>query len=174
MESGDMNQAVRWNRFPGPLGAMLVIASDEGLLGIHFEGERYEPVVRDEWTHRPDDPLLRRAQAQLDEYFGGSRRAFDLPLAPSGTAFQRDVWRAIAGVAFGATISYRELAIRAGRPQSVRAAGAATGRNPWTIVVPCHRIVGTDGSLTGYAGGLGRKRELLALEAGQRRLAEAA
>ena len=169
-----MNRAVKWHRFPSPLGAMLVIACDEGLLGIHFEGERHEPVVRDEWVHEPDEPVLRRAQAQLDEYFGGRRRAFDLPLAALGTAFQRDVWHAIAGAPFGATISYRELALRAGRPQSVRAAGTATGRNPWTIVVPCHRIVGSDGSLTGYAAGLGRKRELLALEAGQRRLAEAA
>ena len=169
-----MNETVKWNRFPSPLGPMLVIASDEGLLGIHFEGERHEPVLHDAWLHDPDDPLLLRAQTELDEYFAGSRRDFDLPLAAVGTAFQRDVWRAIAGVPFGATISYRELALRAGRPQSVRAAGAATGRNPWTIVVPCHRIVGTDGSLTGYAAGLGRKRELLALEAGQRRLAAAA
>jgi methylated-DNA-[protein]-cysteine S-methyltransferase len=97
--------------------------------------------------------------------FAGTRTVFDLPLVPEGTPFQRDVWRAIGAVPFGATITYAELARRCGRPAAVRAAGAATGRNPLTIVIPCHRIVGSGGALTGYAGGLDRKRSLLALEA---------
>jgi methylated-DNA-[protein]-cysteine S-methyltransferase len=101
---------------------------------------------------------------QLAEYFAGQRTRFTLPLAPAGTPFQRAVWSGIATVPAGATISYSELALRAGHPGCVRAAGAATGRNPWSIVIPCHRIVGADGALVGYAGGLERKRSLLALE----------
>jgi methylated-DNA-[protein]-cysteine S-methyltransferase len=100
----------------------------------------------------------------LREYFAGARTRFDIALAPAGTPFQRDVWSAIANVPFGETISYAELATRCGRPTAVRAAGAATGRNPNTIIIPCQRIMGTGGALTGYAGGLERKRTLLALE----------
>ena len=102
--------------------------------------------------------------AQLDQYFAGSRKRFELLLGPNGTPFQRAVWNAIAQVPWGETLTYAELASRAGRPGSARAAGAATGRNPLSIIVPCHRIVGSDGSLTGYAGGLDRKQKLLALE----------
>lgn len=106
----------------------------------------------------------------MKEYFAGKRREFDVPLAPEGTCFQTAVWDAIASVEYGATITYAELARRAGRPESVRAAGTATGRNPITIIIPCHRIIGSDGSLTGYAGGLERKRELQDLESGARSL----
>ena len=108
-------------------------------------------------------PLL-QAQRELAEYFGGGRTRFETPLAPAGTPFQHAVWKAISAVGFGATITYGELAQQAGCPGSARAAGAATGRNPLTLFVPCHRIVGASGSLTGYAGGLERKRALLALE----------
>jgi methylated-DNA-[protein]-cysteine S-methyltransferase len=118
------------------------------------------------WRRASGLPLLRRAAAELAAYFAGERLEFDLPLEPAGTPFQRDIWRAIASVRRGETIAYRELAARAGRPASVRAAGAATGRNPLSIIIPCHRIVGADGALTGYAGGLARKRALLALERG--------
>ena len=168
-----MNTGIHYDRVPGPLGTMLLIARGDGLAGIHFEGERWQPAIGADWRRAPGHPLLRAAQAQLDEYFAGRRTRFDLPLAPLGTPFQRAVWAAIAAVPYGATLAYRELAARAGRPRSVRAAGAATGRNPWTIVVPCHRIVGADGALTGYAGGLERKRALLALEAPRMPLAQA-
>ena len=107
---------------------------------------------------------MSEAKQQIDEYFAGSRERFDVPLAPAGTSFQRAVWNAIAEVPHGATRTYANLAERVGHPGSARAAGAATGRNPLSIIVPCHRIVGSDGSLTGYAGGLDRKRHLLALE----------
>ena len=107
---------------------------------------------------------LKQAKHELLEYFAGRRKRFNVALAPEGTAFQRSVWRAIAAVGFGETISYGELARRAGHRGSARAAGAATGRNPIGIIVPCHRIMGADGSLTGYAGGLQRKRALLELE----------
>jgi methylated-DNA-[protein]-cysteine S-methyltransferase len=104
---------------------------------------------------------LRQAARELGEYFAGKRRKFDVPLAPAGTPFQRAVWRAIAAVPFGSTINYTELARQAGFPGSARAAGTATGRNPLSIIIPCHRILGSNGSLTGYAGGLHRKRALL-------------
>src|SRR5690606_3991900 len=103
------------------------------------------------------------AKRELAEYFSGKRERFEMTLAPEGTPFQRSVWKAIFAVGFGETITYRELAQRAGCPGSARAAGTATGRNPLSVIVPCHRIVGSNGSLTGYAGGLDRKRALLAL-----------
>jgi len=169
-----MNDDVRFDRMAGPLGPMLLVARGDALAGIHFDGQRYQPPIGAHWRRQPNDPLLRSARRQLDEYFAGERTAFDLPLAVVGTPFQRAVWHAIAAVPYGATIAYRELAARAGRAQSIRAAGAATGRNPWAVVVPCHRILGSDGTLTGYAGGLDRKRALLALEARGVALARAA
>ena len=161
-----MNATIIYDLLPTPQGALLLISRDGTLVGVHFDGARYAPAIGAEWRHVPRDPLLAAARRELGEYFAGTRRAFDLPLASAGTPFQRAVWQAIAAVPYGETISYRELAQRVGRPAAVRAAGAATGRNPWSIVVPCHRIVGADGTLTGYAGGLDRKRALLALEAG--------
>jgi methylated-DNA-[protein]-cysteine S-methyltransferase len=169
-----MNAVTHYDLVPSPLGTMLLVARDDALAGIYFEGQRYAPAVAADWRRAANHPALAAARAQLAEYFAGGRTEFTLPLASQGTPFQRAVWAAIATVPFGATIAYRELAARAGRPGSVRAAGTATGRNPWTIVVPCHRIVGADGALTGYAGGLDRKRALLALEARGAALARAA
>lgn len=151
-----------------PLGAVLLCASAQGLAGLWFDGQRHHPapdrVAR--WTVDPAHPLLRAAVAQLDDWFSGRRTAFDLPLDLSaGTEFQQRVWRALQDIAPGQTRSYRDLAQIIGRPQAVRAVGAAVGRNPLSIVVPCHRVLGSDGSLTGYAGGLERKRALLRLEA---------
>jgi methylated-DNA-[protein]-cysteine S-methyltransferase len=120
--------------------------------------------VQRDWQRDARHAPIRQAKRELAEYFGGRRRRFSVKLAPQGTPFQRAVWKAIAQVGFGRTIAYAELARRAGRPGSARAAGAATGRNPIGIIVPCHRIVGSNGSLTGYAGGLAKKRALLALE----------
>ena len=169
-----MKTDFRFERMESPLGPMLLLAVDDALAGIHFDGQRHHPVVGADSRHDPGHPALREAKAQLTEYFAGARSAFDLPLAPMGTPFQRAVWTAIRAVGYGETIAYGELAARAGAPRSIRAAGAATGRNPWGIVVPCHRIVGADGSLTGYAGGLERKRALLALETQRARFALAA
>ena len=118
-----------------------------------------------DWKRDARHAPIRQAKRELAEYFSGRRKRFSVKLAPEGTAFQRAVWKAIAQVGFGKTIAYAELARRAGRPRSARAAGAATGRNPIGIIVPCHRIVGSNGSLTGYAGGLSKKRALLELEA---------
>ena len=160
-----MKAIVHFDFVDSPLGRLRLTAVREGLTGIGFDGDRYSPPLDPAWVRDPGFPVLRRAAAQLAAYFAAERKAFDLPLAPAGTPFQKIVWKAIEGVPAGATISYAELARRAGHPGSARAAGAATGRNPLAIVVPCHRIIGSDGSLTGYAGGLDRKRALLALEA---------
>jgi methylated-DNA-[protein]-cysteine S-methyltransferase len=147
-----------------PLGTMLLASDGEALTGAWFEGQRHEPAPSRSWARRRDLPILVRAGAEITEYFAGARTAFTVPLAPAGTAFQREVWGAIAAIAYGETVAYRDLASRIGRPSCVRAAGAATGRNPLSIIVPCHRVVGAGGALTGYAGGLERKRALLALE----------
>ena len=146
------------------LGSMLLASDGDGLSGAWFEGQRYEPSRGPSWERRTDLPLLVRAGVELSEYFAGARTTFTLPLSPAGTAFQREVWGAIAAIPYAETAAYRDLASRIGRPASIRAAGAATGRNPLSIIVPCHRVVGADGTLTGYAGGLERKRALLALE----------
>jgi len=151
-------------RIGTPLGPMVAIADGAALSGLDFADAKYAPAVDPAWAENPALPVLRRCAEQLAEYFAGRRARFDLPLAPSGTDFQQRVWREIAKVRHGETIPYAELARRAGRPGAARAAGAATGRNPLAIVVPCHRVVGARGALTGYAGGLPRKARLLALE----------
>ena len=160
--------------YESPHGQMLLVAADEGLSGVYFDGQKYLPRVEPEWRRDARHAPLRQAKRELAEYFGGERERFETALAPVGTPFQRSVWKAISTVGFGETISYRELARRAGCAGSERAAGAATGRNPISIIVPCHRIVGSNGSLTGYAGGLERKRALLALESGIQELLAAA
>ena len=150
--------------YDSPQGRMLLVATEKGVSGVYFARQKYFPERKKEWRRDPAHAPLKQVKRELREYFAGRRRQFNVALAPEGTPFQRSVWKAIAKVAFGRTISYGELARRAGEPGSARAAGAATGRNPISVIVPCHRIMGADGSLTGYAGGLGRKRALLALE----------
>ena len=133
------------------------------LTGIYMEQHRHGPGVDPSWDE--DAAAFGEVARQLDEYFDGSRTTFDLPLAPAGTPFQRRVWDELTRIPLGTTVTYGELAARAGHPGAARAVGAAVGRNPISIVVPCHRVVGADGTLTGYAGGVGRKAALLALEA---------
>jgi methylated-DNA-[protein]-cysteine S-methyltransferase len=154
----------RFARIRTPLGTVIAIAAGGALTGIHFEGGKHVPPVESDWREDPYHDPLRRCAEQLADYFEGKRPCFDLPIAPLGTDFQQRVWREIAKVRYGETITYSQLAARAGAPGSARAAGAATGRNPLSILVPCHRIVATDGSLTGYSGGLARKQKLLELE----------
>ena len=156
-----------YDHFDSPHGQMLLTATDAGMAGVYFDRQKHHPKHDGDWKHDPQNAHLKRAKRQLAEYFAGKRKEFDLALDPRGTSFQKAVWKAISGVPYGATISYGELARRSGFPESARAAGAATGRNPIGIIVPCHRIVGADGSLTGYAGGLAKKRALLALESGE-------
>lgn len=151
-------------RFTTDLGPMYATCDARAITGIYFEGGRHAPAAGAGWIEDHSSPELGECARQLREYCAGRRRAFDLALAPRGTAFQRRVWDEIARIPYGRTLSYAALAARAGAPGSARAAGAATGRNPLSIVVPCHRVVGSDGELTGYAGGMERKRRLLALE----------
>jgi methylated-DNA-[protein]-cysteine S-methyltransferase len=152
-----------YDEFESPQGTMILTATAKGLAGVYFKGQKHFPKQRD-WQRDPRNALLNQAKRELAEYFAGKRTHFSVALDPQGTPFQRSVWKQIAKVGFGKTLTYGELAKRAGHPGSARAAGAATGRNPISIIVPCHRIMGSDGSLTGYAGGLGRKRALLVLE----------
>ncbi|WP_219219476.1 methylated-DNA--[protein]-cysteine S-methyltransferase [Variovorax boronicumulans] len=146
------------------LGGVTLAATDAGLAGLWFDRQRHLPDMR---SWQPDDahPVLRAAAAQLQDYFAGTRSDFDLPLDLShGTAFQQAVWQALLAIPAGQTTSYGTLSQRVGNPAAVRAVGAAVGRNPISVIVPCHRVLGADGSLTGYAGGLERKTALLALE----------
>ena len=156
--------------YNSPMGTMLIVAADEGLRGLYFIDQKYYREVEDSWVRGPKHPVVRQTAREMEEYFAGKRKEFDVPLAAEGTPFQASVWKAISSVKYGASITYTELARRAGHPDAVRAAGTATGRNPITIIVPCHRILGSDGTLTGYAGGLDRKRGLLELESGTRPL----
>jgi len=163
-----------FDTFKSPQGEMLLVATGRGIAGVYFDGQKYFPKKEKGWRRGPDHAPIRQAKRELAEYFAGKRRRFEVALDPDGTPFQRAVWKAISAVRFGETISYGELARRAGHEGSARAAGAATGRNPIGIIVPCHRIMGSDGSLTGYAGGLKRKRALLELEGIGRDLLSAA
>ncbi len=156
-----------------PVGPLHLVADDDGALThLLFDDERRFPSLAP--TVRPDRAPFAEVIAQLEEYFAGERRAFDLPLAPHGTAFQRSVWAALRTIPYGETRSYAAQASAIGRPSATRAVGAANGRNPIALIVPCHRVIGADGSLTGYGGGIERKRWLLAHErervAGQERL----
>lgn len=153
-----------FTEWQGPLGRMILAATPQGLSGVWFEGQRHGPDTS-AWQRVADAPLLAQAMEQLTAYFAGRRTAFDLPLdLRSGTLFQQRVWQALQQIAPGGTTSYAALSARVGSPAAVRAVGAAVGRNPVSIVVPCHRVIGSNGSLTGYAGGLDRKTALLALE----------
>lgn len=154
--------------YESPLGRMILAATDKGLAGLWFEGQRHlpsqlvEPIV---WPSAPDHPVLKKVARQLDEYFAGRRTDFDVPLDLAyGTAFQQSVWQALLAIPQGDTASYGDVSRRIGKPAAVRAVGAAVGRNPVSVIVPCHRVLGSDGSLTGYAGGLDRKTALLKLE----------
>jgi methylated-DNA-[protein]-cysteine S-methyltransferase len=150
--------------FDSPLGPLLLARTPHGLAGAWFEHQRHHPAAFDA-PHDGADPLLARVGAQLRAYFDGARATFDVPLDLQGTPFQRAVWQALLAIEPGSTRSYAEIAREIGRPVAMRAVGAAVGRNPVSILVPCHRVIGSDGSLTGYAGGLDRKTALLRLEA---------
>jgi methylated-DNA-[protein]-cysteine S-methyltransferase len=151
-------------QYESPLGRMLLAATDRGLAGVWFVGQRHGPDSSG-WREDAQHPVLVEAVAQLQAYFAGERTRFELPLdLQAGTPFQQSVWQALLAIPPGGTTSYGELGRRIGRPEAARAIGAAVGRNPVSIVVPCHRVLGTGGSLTGYAGGLERKTALLQLE----------
>ena len=142
-----------------PLGKITLLANELGLLGVWFE--THTSLASDLGVHSPDQPILRLAASQLTEYFAGQRKSFTLPLAAVGTPFQQSIWHALEQIPFGTTASYLALARRIENPKAVRAVGSANGKNPISIIVPCHRVIGANGKLTGYAGGLDRKQWLL-------------
>jgi len=145
-----------------PLGPLTLMAVDGALSGLYLEYRRHPPA--EEALGEPDPAPFTEAADQLAAYFDGTLTEFDLPLAPGGTPFQRTVWAALQRIPYGETVTYGELAARIGRPTAARAVGLANGRNPISIVVPCHRVIGSSGGLTGYGGGLDRKRQLLDFE----------
>ena len=147
-----------------PVGRLTLVATDEGLAAVLWENDRPGRVRLDVGRQDDEHPVLRDAERQLQEYFEGQRTDFELRLDLTGTVFQRKVWEALRTIPFGETRSYREVAEQIGSPRAVRAVGAANGRNPVSIVAPCHRVIGTSGALTGFAAGLDIKARLLALE----------
>jgi methylated-DNA-[protein]-cysteine S-methyltransferase len=150
--------------YNSPVGPLLLMSDGRALTGLHTDSDKHRPPLQPDWLRNDDTVPFAQVRAQLDAYFSGERTEFELPLAPHGTEFQQKVWRTLLGIPFGETISYAELARRIGQPQASRAVGHANSRNPISIIVPCHRVIGADRSLTGYAGGLERKRALLAPE----------
>jgi methylated-DNA-[protein]-cysteine S-methyltransferase len=153
-------------RMHTPLGRMLLVSDGHALTGAYFTGQKYDVTPQPDWALDEALPVLSEARGQLLEYFADCRTAFDLALAPAGTDFQRRVWQALLEIPHGETRTYGDIARMLGERAAVRAVGAAVGRNPISVIIPCHRVIGADGGLTGYAGGLDRKRSLLALESG--------
>lgn len=151
---------------PSPVGILLIAATDAGICGIYFEEHKHFKG-KDGWLQTPTQLAvqhLENAATQLDEYFAGRRTEFDVVLDMTGTEFQRGVWTALGEIPFGKSVSYAQHAQALGNPKALRAVGSAIGKNPVSIIVPCHRVIGLSGAVTGYAGGLERKRFLLALE----------
>jgi methylated-DNA-[protein]-cysteine S-methyltransferase len=150
---------------PSPIGNLLLISDGVALRGLWMQHGPRPSALDVTWVR--DEGPFGEVTAQLEEYFAGERTVFDVPLVLDGTAFQRRVWGALRDIPYGTTISYGELARRIGQPSASRAVGLANGRNPISVIVPCHRVIGADGTLTGYGGGLERKQLLLGLEAGE-------
>jgi methylated-DNA-[protein]-cysteine S-methyltransferase len=153
-----------------PIGKLKLVASDSGLVGILWEKERPGRVRLSELTENQKHPLLVKTEEQLREYFQGQRTHFTVPLDMRGTPFQKQVWEALLAIPFGETRSYGQLAKQLGSPNATRAVGAANGRNPVAIIAPCHRVIGSSGKLTGFAGGLEAKAHLLSLEGRDKKL----
>jgi O-6-methylguanine DNA methyltransferase len=160
---------IYFTEIDSPIGVLSLRGTERGLTGIFMETHRHGPAEAERLGWQRNDSLFTDARAQLTDYFAGSRQVFALPIdrdALAGTPFQRRIWLALESIPYGVTISYGELARRIEQPAAVRAVGLANGRNPLSIVVPCHRVIGANGTLTGYGGGLERKRWLLELERG--------
>ena len=152
-----------------PLGLMTAAAENDALTGLWFNGQKYFPPAAEKWSCKPDQPIFTELKLHLVRYFRGERQKCDLPLAPHGSDFQKAVWGVLTGIPYGETITYGDIAreiarARAASTMSAQAVGGAVGHNPLTILIPCHRVIGCNGRLTGYAGGLERKEALLRLE----------
>lgn len=156
-----LNNDISQSRYESPLGCMVLAATPTHLMGAWFDGQSHQPKP-DAWTVDDNHALLIKTKQQLNAYFHNPAFRFDLPLyVNQGTVFQQAIWRALMGIAPGQTTSYGALCAHIGKPAAVRAAGGAIGRNPFSIIIPCHRVIGANGALTGYAGGLARKTALL-------------
>ena len=147
-----------------PVGTLKIVISDSALVAILWDNEKPNRVILDQMDEDFNNPLLLKVEKQLQEYFNGQRKAFDVPLGMQGTLFQMAVWDELKQIPFGSTSSYQEIARKLNNPKAVRAVGSANGRNPISIIVPCHRVIGADGKLSGFAGGVDRKKILLDLE----------
>ena len=156
--------SLSYKLIPSPIGKLKLVASDEGLVAILWENDRPRRVRLADLVENPAHPMLLRTEKELNEYFSHKRKAFTVPLDMRGTYFQKQVWEALLGIPFGETRTYGQLANQLGNPKATRAVGAANGRNPIAIIVPCHRVIGFSGRLTGFAGGLDAKDHLLKLE----------
>jgi methylated-DNA-[protein]-cysteine S-methyltransferase len=156
--------------FDSPVGKLKLVASEDGLVAVLWQNDNPTRVRLGDLEKKEDHAVLVETERQLNEYFAGKRSEFSVPLDMRGTAFQKDVWRALLAIPFGKTLSYGEIANQLGRPRASRAVGAANGRNPVSILVPCHRVIGSSGKLTGFAGGLEVKARLLGLESAGERL----
>jgi methylated-DNA-[protein]-cysteine S-methyltransferase len=161
-QNGRSRKTCHYTTLQCPLGELLLLADASALTGLYFPPQISKRD--DSWTLDAEHPVLALAAVQLQEYFAGKRSNFTVSLRPFGTIFQQNIWREIARIPYGETLTYTALAERASAPRATRAAGAATGQNPIAIIIPCHRVIGKDGALCGFAGGLDRKRHLLALE----------
>ena len=155
---------LRWTTMPSPIGTLLLMGTREHLMGLYMERHDPAPSAAIQSGVRDDRPFA-MARQQLEEYFTGTRTSFDVPIQPEGSEFQTRVWSALRSIPYGSTISYLELARRIGDEKAVRAVGLANSLNPISIIIPCHRVIGADGSMTGYGGGIERKRWLLQHEA---------
>ena len=155
-------EGLKYHVMPSPIGDLLLAGDDDALRIVHFQGGVRPTQPKPEWE--PDARPFRETMRQLNAYFAGKLKAFDLPLKPAGTEFQLKVWKTLRTIPYGETWSYGDIARRIRRPAAFRAVGAANGQNPIPVIIPCHRVVGSDGSLTGFGGGLPIKRQLLTLE----------
>src|SRR5215218_1487275 len=161
------NNGHDYSIFKTAIGELMLVTDGTNLVGVYFSGRDHIPSSSQQWIRNEKHPVLRQAAGQLDKYFVGKRKTFSVPLRLAGTKFQETVWQQITRIPYGQTITYTELAQRVGATDAIRAAGTATGRNPISIIVPCHRVVGKNGTLCGFAGGLDKKTHLLKLERGE-------
>lgn len=156
-----VQQLVYYRWIDSPIGELLLTANETALTALALKGQKYFPEPTPNWQAAPNLAILDQTQTQLQDYFAGNRQTFDIPLAPQGTAFQKQVWQCLGEIPFGETRTYGQLAQTIAQPNAVRAVGAANGHNPISIIVPCHRVIASNGMLTGYAGGIDRKQWLL-------------
>lgn len=167
MELAGGESLIYYTTMDSPIGELLLVSDGDSIIQVSMDSETFSQMIEPDWKNNGNLSVLSLAEEQLKEYFAGDRKDFQIPLSYQGTAFQKKVWSELRKIPYGEVLSYGQLAERIGNPKSSRAVGLANGKNPIAILVPCHRIIGADGSLTGYAGGLHRKRFLLELESGE-------